>query len=145
MPLYPALSLTVGVVLVKLFKEERAWIVKGIFIFIMFLHVHYMNLWNQDYSRPIKGMAQMVIDKTPVDKMTYLYQYHESPAYVFYVGRRTAYLDTPEALLTAIANESEFYMLIREEHYGPMKELLEREGVVAQGSFENMYLVAKRA
>ncbi len=113
MPVYPALSLTVGYVLAQIFKDRYRVAVSLAFVAVMGLHVHFSNIFNADYSRDIKGLSAAVRSQVPADKPVYLYLYHESPAAIFYLNRRVGYIDTPEEL-RELSKKGPFYLLIHD-------------------------------
>ena len=144
-PIYPPLSLTAAVFLSKLFKESYSLYVKAIFLVVLALHVPYSRVFDHDYSRDIKGIAAATLEAVPKTQQLYLYQYHESPAVSFYLGRSAAYLDTREDFLKR-SSEPRFYCLIhanRLDSMGLLSSDLSRLGLKVQASFEGLRLLAK--
>ncbi len=143
LPIYPALSLTVGYVLGRFIKENQKNMVQIIFVLIMALHVPYSHIFDHDYSRTIKGIAGTVRQKTENSQTLYLYSFHESPAAFFYTGRRIAYLDDQNSFLAVAKAEKPFAMLIQENNLKSIQGKLPGLGISVAGSFEDLVLLKK--
>jgi hypothetical protein len=107
----------------------------------MILHGHYSHLFEQDYSRPIKGIAPIVREKAADYDTIYLYNYHEAPATSFYLDKSSRYLDSEQAILDAAQNDPRFVCLIRENDLAPVAKRLQKAGVVVAGSYQEMRLL----
>jgi 4-amino-4-deoxy-L-arabinose transferase-like glycosyltransferase len=142
-PVYPALSLSVGSVLGSVFKDNQKNFIRLTFLIIMVLHVPYSHIFNHDYSRDIKGLTQAVLKEVPAGESVTLYNYHESPAVMFYWGRRTLYLDDPQSFLAQAKSETPFYGVIHKRDLDPLREKLLKLGFSVKASFENLELVTK--
>ena len=144
LPLYPALSLTVGYLLAKIFGEDQRNFVRAMFMVVMALHIPYSHIFNCDYSADIKGIAPLVQTEVPRDKMLYLYNYHEVNATLFYTDRKNAFLDDPESFISTAKSEKDFFCLIHEENLKMFENQLSKLGIVVNGSFDNLRLVSKK-
>jgi 4-amino-4-deoxy-L-arabinose transferase-like glycosyltransferase len=144
LPVYPALSLTVGYFLAKLLKESRWTLAAVLFTVSMGLHVAYSHIWDHDYSRDIKGIAPLVAQKAPGGKVIHLSDYHEAPAAAFYLGRRSVYLDDEETFFEAARKEKDFSCLIHKKNLAPFEKKLAGAGLFVAGSFEELTLVVKK-
>lgn len=142
LPVYPALSLSVGVFIARLFREHHRVFVSVMFVVVMVLHAYYSHVFVQDYSRDIRGLAPEVIARVPQKSVVYLYNYHEIPAFAFYVGRPVAYADNPETLWNA-AKSAPLYCLIHEKDLAPLRGKLAALGVSEKASFEELRLVSQ--
>ena len=144
LPIYPALSLTAADFVARVFKESYALYTKVMFLVILALHVPYSNVFEQDYSRDIKGIAFAVLNAVPAEEPLFLYQYHEAPAVSFYLSRVSRYADSREDFLKYAA-QGRFYCLI---HAKELEELTagnpSRLGLVTLASFENLRLVGRK-
>ena len=143
LPVYPALSLSVAYFVAMVFRERSAWVAKGLFLVIAALHVPYSHIFNHDYSRDIRGIAPAVVSRVTPAQAVALYNYHESPAISFYMGRRCFYLDSKEEFLNK-ASEPHLNLLIRAkdlEILGP--SVLTRQGLTQQAAFEDLYFFSK--
>ncbi len=143
LPIYPALSLTVGYVLAKVFGENHSRFVRVAFIAIMALHVHYSHIFNFDYSRDLKGIAPIVKAELPPGEALFLYNYHETNAVTFYMDRASQYVDTPEAFVAAARGSSSFFCLIHEKDLAPLRSRLPSLNLKVRGSFEDLWLLVK--
>ena len=142
-PIYPALSLTVGDFLSKVFRESSQLYAKAMFLAVLVLHVPYSRVFEADYSRDIKGIAAEVITTVPPGKPLNLYEYHESPAVSFYIGRTVLYLDDKEAFFKRAA-ERDFYCLIHARQLENLGEnRLSKQGLNVKASFEDLRLLVK--
>ena len=112
MPVYPALSLSVGYALSRIFRERSVLFVRAMFLVIMALHIPYSHIFNQDYSRDIKALSADARAKIPPKEILVIYNYHESAAVSFYLERDSVYADTAEALAEKF-NAGYSYALIR--------------------------------
>ncbi|HXV19185.1 MAG TPA: glycosyltransferase family 39 protein [Candidatus Omnitrophota bacterium] len=140
-PAYPALSISVGFFLKKMFGEKYRAFIWISFIAIMILHGHYSHLFEQDYSRPIKGIAPIVREKAADHDTIYLYNYHEAPAASFYLDKSSRYLDSEQAILSAAKDDPRFVCLIRENDLAPVAKRLQKAGVIVAGSYQEMRLL----
>ncbi len=145
LPVYPALSLSVGYLLAKIFKEDQKHFVRLMFIVIMALHVPYSHIFDYDYSRDLKGIAPLVRQSVPPKQILYLYNYHEVNAVSFYMDRQGAYLDSPETFVSEVKNKNEIFCLIHGQHLKLFEKRLPELGLSIQGSFEDLYLLSKHA
>ncbi len=145
LPAYPALSLSVGYLLAKIFHEDQKHFIRATFIVIMALHVPYSHIFDYDYSRDLKGIAPLVQRSVPPRQILYLYNYHEINAVLFYMDRESSYLDSPESFLSKVRSEPDFSCLIHENDLKPFEKRLPGLGLSVQGSFDDLYLVSKRA
>ena len=143
LPIYPALSLTVGYYLEKIFKERNTKFVQAMFIVIMALHLQYSRIFNHDYSREIKGIAPQASPLIASADIVYLYNFHESPACDFYLGKKTAYLDSPNSFVERAKKQGLFYCFIHEGDLKAMEGSLSREPLSVVASFEGLRLVAR--
>lgn len=144
LPVYPALSLTVGYFLAKVLKESQWTFTAVLFTVIMGLHVVYSNIWDHDYSRDIKGIAPVVREKTAGEKVIYLSDYHESPAVAFYLDRQSVYLDDEGSLFARARKEKVFSCLIHRKNLEPIEGKLAGHGLSVAGSFEDLLLIVKK-
>jgi len=135
MPLYPALSLTVGYALSRIFRERSALFVRVMFLVVMALHVPYSHIFSQDYSRDIKALAADTRVRFAANETVILYNYHESPAVSFYMGHDTAYADNPEELSEAIRGGASHVLIRRSDS--------EAASVAATLSRSRLYPVAE--
>lgn len=143
LPIYPALSLTVGAVLANIFKENRKVFIRLMFLVVMALHVPYSHIFSHDYSRDLKGIAPLVEAQVPREATLFLYNYHEIPAALFYIGRPNRYLDSADIFTQAAKQEGPFYCLIHELDLQSFSHRLPELGLSVKGSFENLRLVSK--
>ncbi|MBI2095895.1 MAG: glycosyltransferase family 39 protein [Candidatus Omnitrophica bacterium] len=146
LPVYPALSISVGYVLARVFEERYKNFVRLLFLVIMALHVPYSHLFHHDYSRPIKGIASAVSSVVPAGSSLYLYNYHEAPAVAFYLGRKTGYLDDDNAFFAAAeASQKDFYCLIFRKDLDRFAGRLPGLGISVKGGFEDSRLLVGKA
>ncbi len=143
-PTYPALSVSVGYILAKLFTERYTAFVRIAFVVTYLLHVPYSRLYEHDYSRPLKGIAPVVTQKVPAGEPVYLYNYHESPAAGFYFDRRISYVDDPAALEKEAGAYERFYLLVRDDGYDAVKRLVGPLKLTEEGRFENIRFLMKK-
>jgi 4-amino-4-deoxy-L-arabinose transferase-like glycosyltransferase len=128
-PAYPALSISVGYFLAKLFKEEHKNWIKAAFIGVMILHVPYSHIWNHDYSRGIKAIAPAVSQIVPKEEPVYLYEYHEMPAALFYFDRKAGgvdYIDTEDALVSKAQGSKNFFILVQDRNLSDLQDSLKK-------------------
>jgi len=144
LPLYPALSLTAGFILAKMFNENQRVLVQGLFLLILALHVPYSHIFRMDYSRDLKGIAEIVQKEVPQKETLYLYNYHEIPAAMFYLERKGTYLDGKESLISALGDRKSFFCLIHDEDWRSILKDRPNLGIAPKGFFENLALVTKR-
>lgn len=143
LPVYPALSLTVGYFLAKMFSQDYRHFIRFCFVIGMALHVPYSHIFDHDYSRDIKGIIPVVREKAPQKELIYLYNYHEMPAVSFYLGKKSAYLDDVRTFLdTARKDAGGFACLIHDRDWKELLPSARRLGVSVAGTFENLHLVA---
>ena len=142
LPLYPALSLTVGYVVAKIFPESQKNFMRLLFVVVMALHIPYSHIFNQDYSRDLKGIAARVQAFVPSGEKVGLYDYHEIPAATFYLERQTVYLDNPDVFGEG-AKAAHFYCLIHEKDLLGVSGFVAKEGLVVRGEFEHLKLLCK--
>lgn len=145
MPLYPPLSLTVGWVLSRMIGEEKYFVVHALFAAAMVLHVPYSHIWNHDYSRDIKGIAPAVVARVPADARVTLYEYHETPACHFYLGRNTLWVDDPATLLERARKPEALYLLIHEDKAAGLESKLRDTGLTNVAQFERLRFLVKPA
>lgn len=143
LPMYPALSLTVGYVLAKIFGEGQKNFIRLMFLVVMILHVPYSHIFSHDYSRDLKAIAPVVEREVPQDSVIYLYNYHEIPAALFYLGRSHRYLDSAEVFSEAAKRDKAFYCLIHDRDLEHLKNRLPELGLKTKGSFEDLKLLAR--
>ena len=135
MPIYPALSLTVGYALSRIFRERSVLFVRAMFLVIMALHVPYSHIFNQDYSRDIKALAADARVKLPPNEILVIYNYHESAAVSFYLERDSVYADTAEALTEKFRGGASYALVRRADAEQPL--------VAAALSRSRFYLLAE--
>jgi 4-amino-4-deoxy-L-arabinose transferase-like glycosyltransferase len=140
-PVYPALSLSVGDLVGRWFREDRAFWVRVLFLLILAMQVPFSHVFRQDYSGQIKGIAPL-LRQIPQGEAFYLYNFHESPAATFYLDRKSAYLDDPGSFRTAAAR-GRFMCLVRDEDLGGLRGDLPRLGVETKASFQGLNLLVK--
>lgn len=141
LPIYPALSVTVAYILVKVLRENKQILTVCLFTAIMLLHIPYSHLIDHDYSRDIKGIAGTVMAEVPKGTRLYLYKYHEDPALTFYTGREGAYIDNESELLNQIKSEN-FYCLIHSNDLELLSDAFENNTLRICGSFEKIKLIS---
>ena len=143
LPLYPALSLTVGYYLGKLLKEKQSKFVQAAFIVIMLLHVQYSHIFNHDYSHGLKGIAPASKPVIAPAEFVYLYNFHDAPAAGFYLEKKISYLDDPEAFLRQAKAENPFYCFVYEKDLASLNNALSAQHLAIKASFEDLRLVVK--
>ncbi|MGH7197603.1 MAG: ArnT family glycosyltransferase [Candidatus Omnitrophota bacterium] len=144
LPVYPALSLTVGYFLAKLLKESQWVFTALLFTVIMGLHVPYSHIFDHDYSRDIRAIAPAVKNHDRGHGDIYLYVYHESPAAAFYLGKRALYLDDPESFVAAARSVKDFSCLIHEKNLKPFEPKLSALGLFVAGSAGDLRFLLKK-
>lgn len=140
---YPPLSISVGWALARLFRENKTGLVTALFLLLMPLHIPYSNIFHQDYSRAIKGIAPMVLSHSQGGERLYLYDYHDGPAAYFYTGLVTQYIDDEKSFAKAAAEEPHFQCLVRRNKLHGLQPLLRRHGVRIAGSYGGVYYLRK--
>ena len=140
-PVYPALSLSVAYVLAKWVNERYKTFMKVLFIVVLSLHVWYGRIFNQDYSRTIKGIAPSLEQRVPKDSIVYLYNYHGQPEGIFYLNRAVSYVDDENALAAAVKKNKGFYCLVFEKELKRFESRLPELGLSVEGSFENLRFI----
>ena len=130
LPIYPALSLTAAYFVVMVFRERSAWVAKAMFLVIAALHVPYSHIFDHDYSRTIRGIAPAVTSRVASGQTVALYNYHESPAVSFYIGRKSVYLENKEEFSKS-ASGAHFHCLIRTKDLEALGESVLEEGLHA--------------
>jgi hypothetical protein len=143
LPVYPALSISVGYIVAKIFQEKHVMIVRALFIVVLILHIPFSHIFSADYSQDLKGIAPVFKREVPPNKLVYLCYYHEIPAGEFYLDRRFAYLDS-EADILAKAKEHEFYFLIHQDKLQPIMKAMPKLENNIKGSFKQLVLLVKR-
>ena len=148
-PIYPALSLTVGYLLAKMFTEKYQNLVRAAFIAILIAHIPESHIFDHNYSPDIKSLAAAVTRTVPEGKAIHLYNYHESPAVSFYMDRSSIYLENPEEFVRKAKSEPEIYCLIHEKNILTLPETPESLGLVREGSVsgpaEDLVFLSKKA
>lgn len=142
-PIYPAVSLSVGYLLAKIFSEDNRRWVEILFLAILLMHVSYSHILEQDYSHGIKGLATTVDRVVPPGQILFLYQYHEIGAVSFYMDRNTAYLENPEAFTAMAKSRDDFSCLVREDNLKSLSGLFVPLKLSVAGSFEGLRLITK--
>ena len=143
LPLYPALSLSVGYYLEKIFKERNSKYIQALFLIVMALHTQYSDIFNHDYSREIKGIAA---DAKPIiasADIVYLYNFHDSPAGNFYLEKKIAYLDNLESFAERAKIPGPFFCFIHDKDLRSIEIGLPAVRLTTEASFENFRLIAK--
>ena len=143
-PTYPALSISVGYCLAKVFNQSQATWVRPVFAGIMALHVLYSHIFDHDYSRPLKGLASAIVQEVPEGEPLFLYDYHEANAAFFYTDRLTMYLDTPEVFESRAKAEGRFVCLVREKDLKKIEPSMASHKLAVSENFEDFRLVIKR-
>ncbi len=123
LPLYPALSLTVGLLLVKWFGHySRVWF----YLLIgtaLFLHIPFSRALIHDFVPGIKTLAPQVKKLVKIEDTLYLYQYHEQPAALFYFERKVGYIDSPSELDASLSKKNKLYIVIPGGRYAELEEM----------------------
>ena len=143
LPLYPALSLTVGFFLAKMLDENRRRYAEALFLLVLCLHIPYSHVFRADYSRDLKGIAQNLKKEVPADEILYLYNYHEIPAAAFYLERKSAYLDSPESFISTARGARSFFCLVHETDWKAISAGIPNTGLTPRASFEGLLLISK--
>ncbi len=143
LPVYPALSITVGYFLEKVFKEDQKLFVQFVFIIVMVLHVHYSHIFIHDYSRELKGIAPTAVPVIAPAKIVYFYDFHDSPAGNFYLGKQIAYLDDPVSF-AAQAKSEPFYCFVFDKDLKALGSYLSSAGLSVKASFKELRLISKK-
>ncbi len=127
-PVYPALSLSVAYVLARFLKERHQNLVKLAFALLMVIHIPESHIFSQDYSRPVKALADTV-RRVPSGQTVHLYNYHENPAAAYYWLRACVYLDGEAAFDAAASAPGPFFCLIAQKDLTPLEPRLAAWGV----------------
>lgn len=114
LPIYPALSLTVGMVLARVLVDVNGLVVRAGFVALMALHVPYSHIFTHDYSPGVKALTPYIRQAVSQGNVLYLYNFHEAPAVAFYADRRAVYLDDLESLMLAAGKDTFFVCLVRD-------------------------------
>ena len=138
LPLYPALSLSVGFILSKIFHERYAIFVRVIFLEIMIVHIHFSHIFDFDYSHAIKNLSPLIGKQVPSDKKIYFYKYHEQPAGIFYLARKIVYLEDKRSFIDAAQNGKEFFCLISEKDIESFQGRMSPLGLLTHGAIGGM-------
>lgn len=144
-PTYPALSISVGYCLTKVFNQSQSYWVRPVFALLMLLHIPYSHIFEHDYSRPIKALAPAIMQAVPYGRPLYLYDYHEANAALFYTDRNTIYLDSPEAFEAQAKRDGKFVCVVREDHLGRLENSMNEHKIAMTDTFENFKLIAKKS
>jgi 4-amino-4-deoxy-L-arabinose transferase-like glycosyltransferase len=120
LPLHPAISISIGAVLVSWYKH-REFLMKLLFVIVLLAHIPFSDVIVQDYSPGIQAMASDVQKHVAPGQSLYLYEYHEQPASLFYIRRPTGYLDSMTEVDTAVERGEDPVILVLEEKYRQLK------------------------
>ncbi len=145
MPVYPALSLSVGYALSRMFREKSVLFVRAMFLVIMALHGPYSHIFDQDYSRDIKSLSSVARSKLPLKETVVLYNYHESPAVSFYMDHDSVYADTEDALTERLRAGFSWVLVRRPDSELPdVAAALSKGRLVSVAETEGLRLFAKK-
>lgn len=144
LPAYPALSISVGYCLSKVFNQNQASWIRPVFIGIMALHVTYSHIFDHDYSRPLKGLAPAIVREVPPGGELGLYNYHEAMATLFYTDRKAIYIDSPDAFRERVKIDPSFVCLVREDRWSEIELFVKSQGLFVAETFEGTKLVIKK-
>ena len=154
LPIYPPLSLTVAYLLARMFGEKQKTFIRLMFLTIMALHIPYTlyaEILGKSGCWDMTGIAPLVQREVPPNGLVYLYNYHETPAALFYLDRNVSDLEDPAVktgvpadwLIKRAREDKTFYCLIHDEDLAPLMPRLPQETKVLV-SFENLRLLAKK-
>lgn len=144
LPIYPALSISVGAVLAWGINERYKGWVRILFVGVMALHLHYsVAIFNPDYSRAIKAITP-VVKNLPKDATVFLYRQHDQPAALFYFSRKTAYLDDEAVLSETSKKTIPFYCLFFKNDLDPIKPKLASLNLEVLSKLDGVMLVGKK-
>ena len=148
LPLHPALSLTVGLVLVQWLRGRSEWWLKSTVIIVLLLHIPFSSVLVQDYVPGMKALVPAVRTQVSESETVYLYEYHEQPAALFYYERSAAYIDSIEELDQYLARQHPLGILLELEKYERMKPQWDQRGFRAveatQGLKRDMVLLSNK-
>ncbi len=142
LPTYPALSISVGSFLAKIFDPGKRGLVSVIFLSILAAHAGYSHVFSQDYSRAVKGIAPAVARQVPGGATVYLYRYHGQPEAIFYLEKKIDYLDDEESLASAVNGKKSFFCLMDEKDWAAFRNRKPSLSLSVKGSFEGLRLIA---
>lgn len=146
-PAYPALSITVGYFLAKVFHEDHKNWIKIAFVGVMILHVPYSHIWNHDYSADIKAITPAVKESVPLNESVNLYNYHETPAGLFYFQKPNGtigYIDNETAFLSQAQSNKPFFCLIRDRELPQLQDEIQQVGLKPLASQKGITLFVKK-
>jgi 4-amino-4-deoxy-L-arabinose transferase-like glycosyltransferase len=145
-PVYIPLSLSVAYMLSRVFREHTLNFVRAAFLVILILHVPYSHIFEQDYSRQVKGIAGAVKAKVSEEEVLALYNFHEAPAVSFYARRASVMIDGPEALAQGLSAGAP-YILMKQSELEALGGVgfLTKNRLMVQESFEDLRFLVKRS
>lgn len=143
LPVYPAVSITVAYVMTRVFNESHANFIRALFVVIMILHVPYSHIFDHDYSREIKAMKGAIEKEVPLGAKIYFYNYHESPALLFYTNRKSADLDNEEALTLVLKNQKEFYCIAKKNEWDKISSSYLKRHLKVRATSQGILLLTK--
>jgi 4-amino-4-deoxy-L-arabinose transferase-like glycosyltransferase len=145
-PAYPALSLSVGVLLAAWTKERQERWVKAAIGLVLVLHIPFSSVMRHDYSPALKGLAPDVRAMASPEEDVYLYRYHDEPAAVFYFERPVAYADSEGEIDAELARRRRVLVVATEEAFGRDRGLFDSRGFrtlrQTRGLKENLVLLS---
>ncbi len=145
LPIYPALSVTIAYALSLVFRERRVPFIRVMFLVIMALHIPYSHVFDHDYSRQIKALAVSAEAKVPKGEALVLYNFHESPAVSFYIGRASVMADSPDELAERLRTGFS-YLLIKQEdmRLQPVSFLLSKNRMLQVALQDDLALLVRK-
>ncbi len=145
LPLYPAVSISVGYLLSRWIDERRRALVMALFVGAMWLHVPLSHLAEADYSADLKAIAPEVAARVSPGTKIYLYNFHEEPAAIFYWGRPIRYADDPKAFDEAArASGAGFWAFARERDLAALAAAMKTHDLRVVASAREGRLVARK-
>jgi len=102
-PAYPALAISIAVLLGKIVPEKFTKIVPVVAVIVLIFHVPYSHIFEIDYTPDIKKLAEAYPKKDyPV---VYVYQSGEGPATSFYFGAKCRNIEDIKKLEELVKSE----------------------------------------
>jgi len=128
LPCYPALSLSVGILLSMRWKETHAILAKLLIGFVLIMHIPFSSVIVQDYSPGVKDIAPFVRQHVPIEEDMHFYEFHEQPAATFYMDRNILYIDSLEELDFWMKKKRPFWLTVPRPLYQALLEKFKKRG-----------------
>jgi 4-amino-4-deoxy-L-arabinose transferase-like glycosyltransferase len=127
LPIYPAISIAIGVLIARFLAEKYHWIAKPIFLAVLILHIPTSD-YVKNHSPKIKELSSVIQANVREGDSVFLYRFYEQPATAFYWERSIKYIESLNELKVHFKNFPCSTIGILENDYLTFKDILRAEG-----------------